>query len=428
MNNKFYYFLIDIINIFLGFLVSFALIGTGILLTTQDTGKVSYALILLPAPVISYLAVRFLKHIWSFSAVHLALIAAYAFTGPNIFITIFFIIYLIILSIWAFYKKLREEEYGKNNSSIYLLSVFVILYFIYRHLGITGLNNLLFGLVTLFILLYLFNMYLINFVGYFKKHSDMADIPIRQIKSTNHLLIVFFVCFCLLVMAVFSTLPLKDFLSAIGSLLLIGIRFLFSLLPGSEEEPPHPENAVDQAAPSSPFNLPADDNSNAILDFIQNVLLGLFTIAIIAGIIALVLYGLYRIYKLFYAQKVDTIKDITEFISPFDKAKRIKKEAGSASVNRFFAAFSRSNSGKIRKLFYKAVRNRRRNEILKSDLTPFQLSLYALTGQFGETMNTEMNKQVKQLTELYEKARYGKQECTQEDVVLVKKIFKKVQD
>lgn len=424
MNNKYYHFLIDIINILLVFFVCFALIGMGLLFTTRSTEAVLGTLILLPAPFISHFCGRHLKHIWSFLALHIALIAVYAFNIHNIFAAVFYITYLLLLTAVALSKRLQPEKPGKTNTSIFLLSVFIIMYLVDSYLGITSLNRLLFILVTLFILLYLFNMYLINFEGYFNKHSNISDIPIRQIKNTNHILIVFFGCFCIVVMLIFTTLPLKEFLSAVGSLLLTVLRFLVSLFPSKNEEPAPPESAAtEQGTP--PLNLPDDNPPSVILEYIQNILLGLFTIAIIAGAIALVLYGLYRIYRLFYAKKSDTLKDITEFISPFDKRERIYGESEKKAGNRFFNPFSRSNNDKIRKLFFKAVSRQNKGEALSGSLTPVQLSEYALTGQFGRPLDKELKEKTGELAACYELARYGREECTKDDVLKVRNILKK---
>lgn len=426
LNHKSYNLLIDFINVLLGFLASFALIGICIILTTRDTGSIYLSFILLPAPFISCLAIRYLKHIWSFLALHFILIAVYSFTGVNAFVTAFYVIYLILLTIIAFSKKLKPEPVVKTNSSLLFLSVFVILYLVNRYFDLADLDVLLLVLVTLFILLYLLNMYLINFEGYFKKQINLSDIPIRQIKSTNHMLMIFFACFCVLVMLFFTTLPLQSLLTTAGGLLLSLLRFVFSLFPNKSEETLPQENTQTEPLPS-PFQLTDEGKSSVIFEFIQNLVLGLLYVALIAGAAALVIYGLYRIYKLFYDKKNVSSRDRTEFISPFDKREKLPKETGKKVYSRIFAVFSRSNNDRIRKLLFNAVTAQKKESRLTAALTPVQLSEYALTGQIGMSLDSPVKEKVTELAAYYEIARYSTYECTKEDVSQVKNIIKKYQ-
>ena len=426
MNHKSYNLLIDFINVLLGFFTSFALIGIGIILTNRDTGTIYRSFILLPAPFISCLAIRYLKHIWSFLTLHFILIAVYFFMGVNTFVTAFYIIYLILLTIIAFTKRLKPEPVVKSNSSLLFLSVFVILYLVNRYLDLADLNGLLLVLVTLFILLYLLNMYLINFDGYFKKQTNLSDIPIRQIKSTNHILMIFFACICILVMLIFTTLPLQSLLTTAGRLLLSLLRFVFSLFPNkSGDTLPHENTQAEPLPP--PFQLSDDSKYSAILEFIQNVILGLLNIALIAGAAALVIYGLYRIYKLFYDKKNISSRDSTEFISPFDKREKLHKATERKDYSRFFVVFSRSNNDRIRKLLFNAVKAQKKESRLTNTLTPVQLSEYALTGQIGRSLDSPVKEKVTELAAYYEIARYSTYECTKEDVSQVKNILKKYQ-
>lgn len=421
MNSKRYDFIIDIINTLLGFLAAYPLLGIAILLTTGNTGAVLNAFILLPAPVISYLISRYLKHLWSFLALHVLMMAAYAFTTRNPFILTFYMIFLILLLIIALSKRLQEEKFTKTNTSPYLLSTLAAMYFTNNYLGITALNGMLLLLVIVFILLYFFNMYLINFESFFKKHSTMSDIPIKQIKNTNQLLILSFGCFCVIIMVFFTRLPLKGLLSATGSILLAILKFIFSLFPDSNKEIPPNENHNPEQTPP-PLGLSDNGTPSLILQYIENILLGLFTVAIIAAAIGLLLYGLYRIYQLYYGKKYNELKDITEFISPFDKKERMKRRPRTIPGIRSLPVFTRSNKDKIRKLFYKAVLLRQNKDTLGNNLTPLQLSEYVLTGQIDKA---EKKKEVVQLALYYEKARYSREDCSKEEVIQVKNLLKK---
>jgi hypothetical protein len=416
--------MIDIINIFMRFLAAYTMIGIAILFTARDTASVINTFILLPAPIISYLIGKYVKHIWSFLVLHIIMIAIYAYTSHNGFLIAFYMIYLILLTIVGLNNRLREENTHKTNTSLILLSIFPAMYLVNHYLGITELDSLIFILVTLFILLYFLNMYLINFERFFQNHSNMSNVPMKQIKNTNHILVLFFGSICVIVMLFFTTLPLKGLLSVIGSLLLGLLRAFFSLFPDKEKEAAPLDNIKPETG-APPLGLMDAKEPSLIFQYIQNILLGLFTIALIAGVIALILYGLYRIYQRFYGKKINNFRDITEFISPFDKRENVSKEGSRTVLNRFFGIFGRSNNDKIRRLLYNAVLSQKRNEDPPKNLTPMQLSEYALTGQNGLTAGIIDSEKVKQLALYYEKARYSKEECTKEEVLLVKNIIKK---
>ncbi|MGB8454564.1 MAG: hypothetical protein WCD89_19815 [Anaerocolumna sp.] len=423
MNNKHYHFLIDFINILLRFLASYIIIGTAILFTSKDTASVIKTFILLPAPFISYLLGRHLKHIGSFLALHITMMAVYTFTSHNGFVITFYMVYLVILTIIALNNRLQEEKPCKTNTSLILSAVFPAIYLLNHYLGITELDGLIFTLVTLFVLFYFLNMYLINFEGFFQKHSSMSNVPMKQIKNTNHILILFFGIICVVVMLFFSTLPVKELLSVIGSLLIGLLRAFFSLFPGNGEEAAPLDNVQPETS-VPPLGLTDAKEPSLLFQYIQDILLGLVTIAMIAGAIALILYGLYRIYQRFYEKKYNNFRDVTEFISPFDKREKINRNDPGAVGNQFFGNFPRSNNGKIRKYFYKSVLSQKKNDTLLKNLTPTQLSEYALNGQNGLSADMIDPENVKQLALYYEKARYSKEECTKEEVMQVKTIIK----
>ncbi len=424
MNNRRYHFITDFINILLHFLASFALIGIAVLFTTRNTASVVKAFILLPAPIISYLIGKYTKHIWSFLVLHIIMTAAYAFTSHNGFVTAFYMIYLILLTILALKNKLQEDTYGKTNSPLILLSPFVAMYLLNNYLGTTGLNSLVFALVIIFVLLYLLNMYLINFEVFFQKHSNITNVPIKQIKNTNHILILFFVSLCVIIMIFFTKLPIKELLSVTGSLLLGLLRMIISLFPAKEEETAPLENMEPESA-APPLDLLDTGPTSLIWQYIQNILSGLFTIALIAGTIALILYGLYRIYQRFYGSKNNNFRDKTEFISPFDKKEGIHKEASKTVNKKFFHIFGRTNNEKIRRYFYKAVISGNKTENIPTNLTPVQLSKYAFTGQNRSSEEACDTKKAKLLAAYYEKARYSEEECTKAEVTQVKNIIRK---
>lgn len=264
-------------------------------------------------------------------------------------------------------------------------------------------------------------MYLINFERFFQTHSNITNVPIKDIQNTNYILLLFFSCLCIATMFIFTKFPLKAFLTMIGTILLGLIKAFFSLF--KDKPITSPIKNIEPEQSSQPLGLLKATPPSIIWQYIENILLGLFTIALVAGITALILFGLYRLYQLFYEKKFNNFRDKTEFISPFDKREHLKREEIGTVVKKLFPLFGRTNNEKIRKYFYKAIITHNPKEKLSNYLTPMQLSQYALNIQTEQYRDDTIKKEADRLTEFYEKARYSKDECTNEDVSQVKDIL-----
>jgi hypothetical protein len=219
-------------------------------------------------------------------------------------------------------------------------------------------------------------------------------------------------------MILFSKLPFGDFLFSLGRLGIRILRAFFSLFHRSTSVEEEIEEIASEAAPAME-QLPSAETSE-LMKVIAAVLQWIVTIGVVVALIALMLYALYQLYQYFYRKNETTIKDKTEFISPFDQRVRLKKE----TPKRFRTFFGRTNNDVIRKYFYKAVTtSKNSNKELPKDLTPTQLAEYAIC-EGNDGNGTAASKKKELLTAYYEKARYSNEECSKKDVQVVKDILK----
>ena len=101
--------------------------------------------------------------------------------------------------------------------------------------------------------------------------------------------------------------------------------------------------------------------------------------------------------------------EVREFVSPKMKRDKISRSV-SREKPRFF---DRSVEGRIRKLYFRAVRRR---------MAPKQKLSKALTpSQIEDFVNLTQSPSLSQLHEAYEKARYDTEACTKEDLEKAKK-------
>lgn len=127
--------------------------------------------------------------------------------------------------------------------------------------------------------------------------------------------------------------------------------------------------------------------------------------------IAILIFLLIKIYKKFMAN-YSIGKDEAEYIKPEDKSKRIY--ATLEYEEKPDVQFANNNRGRIRKFYYKYMSTRMRKSKVTNirGKTPQELAqLYQSPHERG---------QIQDATELYEKARYSMEECTDEEVTRMK--------
>jgi hypothetical protein len=238
-------------------------------------------------------------------------------------------------------------------------------------------------------------------------------------------------------MCIFSYIPLGRLFSYLGNQFIRGLRYLFSLIRFEEpEDIPEPEEA-----PIIFEDYPITEPSR-LMEIILDILQWVAIILVIVLLIAFILHTLYQIYRYFYLKSEDVIKDKIEFLSPFIQKERVQGEHKRILRN----LFGRSNNAQIRKSFTQAVTAQLSPDTkLDKSLTPSQLSNYifntpslasaplpeershdqqeSLISEWPDDTKGMQEKQ-KVITKYYEKARYSNEECSKEEVRLLKRLLK----
>lgn len=422
MNIKRQQLIIDIINIIMRFIPAYLFIV--ILLNNLTSQSALHTLILLPAPILSYLIKKHTRHIWSFLILHGIVLAIYLTVVSDIYLRTAIGIYIVILTVVAYYKKNKGKE--RENTPAVLLILFVMFYIACSLVGMQDLLPLCFNLSIVYVLLFVVNTYLFNLEKFVYNHEGMNHIPFRQIRNSNSVLILFLSSLFLVSMLIFSLIPLDRYLAKLGKLIIRLLRFLFSLLRFEEPEDILEPEEEQMAVEDFPITEPS-----RLMEIIMEILQWVAIILVIALIVALIVYTLYQIYQYFYLKSEDKTKDKIEFLSPFLRKERVKREHKKI-IRRLFG---RSNNALIRKFFTQAVTaNLTSDTKLDKSLTPSQLSNFILPSTNkataplpGEGQTVEQINAKKQITEYYEKARYSNEECSKDEVQTLKKLLKEIQ-
>ena len=419
MNNRIYHVTIDILNHIMSFIVVYAIMGT-VLLFFQISNLWVLALIPLTGLLLSYIIRNQLKHIWSFLLIHLFLIITVFLLSPSLLTKILFSVYMLFITIYGLAQRLKEENLRRKNSSPSLLFLFLLLILLNTQLQLIYLDTFLFQMTLLFIVFYFINSYLINFEQYFSLQQETSNVPFRQIKAANHTFIIFFLGIALVCMVSFTKLPVGRFVSLLINGGLSFLRWIFSfirnsdnnVLPLDEERPNYTMDDYDFEEPLT---------TSPLMEYIQKILTVILAILTVAALIALLSYAVYKLYQAFYQDKRNLLQDNTEFLSPFDKREKLKRNVHNTRKRSSFLHWNQTYSDKIRKAFYKAVLSNKTSSLPDTSATPLELSAYILSVKNLEKDVLKNNAEV--IAYYYEKARYAKEECNKEDLLELKKLI-----
>ena len=192
---------------------------------------------------------------------------------------------------------------------------------------------------------------------------------------------------------------------------LIFLRWLFSLIQVKEVSP-EPWIDLGNNQDSSRYELPIiEEMPSKLAVFLQYLMEICSIVFLIVVVLFGIGFGLYQIYKRFYAiplkgeekKKETDVVTITESVPIFRKKKDFKEEASGYSK-------------KIRRQYKKSVKRRKgKAQILALSLTPTEIEA-VLEHPFTDVQEKE------RMIALYEKARYGKEECTKEEFEEIRKM------
>lgn len=223
--------------------------------------------------------------------------------------------------------------------------------------------------------------------------TKKARQPLGYILRLDNVLLLLFLGLLLLAAFAAPLLPMDEVVAGVGAALLAALRALVRLLawlfPGGEAvEEEMLEEAVAAPAPA----MPQEAAETARIWEILEAILGPLAVA---GIVALMLWGLYRFYLRFRGARGPAGGDVREFVLPPFAADAAKRLFGRGGGRR--AAFGTGQAARVRKRYFRAVkRGIKRGAKVSATQTTGEIQA-ELAGQEG----------LDALTAQYNTARYG---------------------
>ena len=248
---------------------------------------------------------------------------------------------------------------------------------------------------------------------YLYSRRSIANLPGKQIISTNRALMIVFSMLALVVMLVVPLLPLDHIVYSIGIAIRDFLRWIFSHF--SSEEQTVVETAAESLAASGQSAMFGDVKPTpAWLKMLYDILFAAILFVVSAGALVGIGYAILMLVHRFYKPSAVT-GDIQEFINEETESTFLQDSEKKERDSLFSMLFNPNAT--IRKKFKKQIQqgshlNKKAGNSIPVSLTPLELEQYA---KLPDDERTHL------LHALYEKARYSKEGCTKDDVASLKK-------
>lgn len=417
MNTKKYKTVTALLNTVYGSLITYTMIITFLFYIEKSEYALPSALLLI-IPVLSYYLEQHTRHIFTFILGH-TIIGIIFFTLPkHPVIKIVYVTFTVIVMVYHLYRRVKNKTLMQNIRS-YLYMLIPILMQLYANWKEYYQLSRMLQIITLIsAVIYFTAVYLFNYTDFFTNHVENTNINMNRVKRINHRIIAGFICVTTAIMIGAFSVPTEKLLSVLKSIVTFLLRILFFWVKKSDNEI---KIEYIQDIPNMEQILPAEQaKSHPVWLLIQKILINILVAAIIIAAAALIIYGLYQIYKYFHSAKSDE-SEKKEFISPFHKENRVKKMKKVRKTR--LPLFFTNNNDKIRRYFYHLITNKC-NDKVPANLTAEELlKLPAQTNGLLASAEAEEINPI--LLELYHKARYSNEMCSKEEVNVVKGIVRR---
>lgn len=367
-----------------------------------------------------------IKHLVSYLAAGTACAALLFFLGVHFFEKLYLLVISVLIMLTRIPPRLNKtDDYEIVDDNVVdsgglldspgagFLGYFILLFFVCLLLKKTQPQELIYWLTFVYLANLLVYINLKGLNGYLYSRRTIANLPGRQIVSTNRALMIVFSALTLIVMLVIPLIPLDQIVSSIGIALRDFLRWIFSHFSAEEQTVIETVAESLEAATQSPM-LGEVDSTPAWLKMLYDIIFAVIVFVVSAGALAGIFYAVLLLIHRFY-RPTAVSGDMQEFIDDETDASFLS-ESEKKKKDSFLSQLFHPNAV-IRKRFKKQIKKgnasgKKAGSPIPGSLTPAELEQYA---------NLPDDERTRLLHELYEKARYSKDGCTKEDAAALKK-------
>lgn len=363
-------------------------------------------LLLLPAVAVLSVSCRRAKYFWQFFMVSAAVTAA--------------VFFLETCGIWMgicgglaafsyFYARAKKEDCWLEVPAYPWLIGYLLLFFEGEYLHNEFMGLYLSVKAAIYFLLYNFYTNLVEMEHFVRIYGSLERLPVHRIGKINRRMMWIFNGTVAAAMIAAPFLGIDGMLRQLGRALKEILRCILLLLfhgGGSEEEAVMPQQSAALMMPP-PVGEEEASIFSRILSQVLNILGWALAIALLLAVLWIFLRRLYFLYRDFHVRTEENGDRVERLIAPpvMEKKSRLKRIPGEHLF------WNRSFNARMRKHYRKRVL-REWAETPPFWYTPCQLEEELTMGE----------EERKKFHGLYEKARYGKSECSREEMEELLKI------
>jgi hypothetical protein len=403
---------VRLLNLFLGiveilfqFIVVYPLQGFIWAMLFHESSMTSYnAAVLLLAAFLFYTVRKVSARVWQFLLGHLLALAGLLLLLPAYPMQIITGVSVVFLFLFSVTARFAREWQTADQPKLLHLGVLALVYIGGWALKDTQLMEQCFAMALTACVLYFLYWRLSALKEYVENNRDSAYFPERQVKRVSRSMLGIYTLLMTGCMILLSIVPAGPWVSSFGRGLLAALRWFFGLFRGCGSE--QNEEPYVESTPVEDMTMPpVDENPGSpIWDWLWKIFSALILLLLAAGLVYLIVRLCARLYQDFY-HKDDGDGDRKEFVRPTDRTDKVRRETKTG------LGFGGTPSQKVRRIYRKKILSlKRRDQKLKESLTPRE--------QTEEVALTD----AKEMLALYEKARYGREECSKEDTKRMKEL------
>ena len=352
------------------------------------------------------IAAKRVRSIFTFLLISLLSMVPVFFVAGTIVQKVVFLLVSFIMMVVRIVTRVKEDSYDPFLSPmIGVLAVFVILYIVgtltHNNL-VTTVNYYLGFLYTLLIILYQNGVHL---NGYLEYNNSVENIPVRQIRKNNTMIMSVFMAVVILMMIFLPMTGMSNLIVLLGKGLRAALVFILGLFSKESAQ----EIVEETTAPAMEdmqggFDGLVDDTPAWLTALYNSLSLAL---GVVVGILlfAALITAIYKLIKKFYRPNFEN-NDEAVFLDPLQGSDDMDR---SGRFQRPLWLSFDPNSV-IRKQYRKMILKRKKR-VDRNSYTPEELENY---------VEVPEDERRAKLHGLYEKARYSRDGCSREDVQALK--------
>lgn len=389
-------------------------------LASEKTLFMNLKILLLYVPLLLFALIRRkCGNFFLFLLMHAAISGAFVLVFSDLEERIVFGGGTIILAVASMYMRFRgaqEEECPSSASLVF----FLICYMAARQMNRQQLMQICCYEVFIFLILFMTYKNLSGTTLFLKSAEKIANLPVKQIKGMNRILLGIFLFFMAAGMMLVPAAALNRIFDGLRQLFLFILRqIILAILALFQNEEAQSQFFEAHKQAQAQMGLMETAEPSLLAQILERLFIAVFAVILIAGTVYLLMRAIYKWYQRFYEQNRDTA-DESEFLweSPLHipnvKNRKKKQKQSDKSINI-----------KIRKRYKKYIRKRfGTGEHIPVVMTTTELEQLLSEKNPGEIYRaaeaSERDEKSLQRIRLYQKARYSPYECVKQDLEAMK--------